>query len=197
MRKARDERADFRLEVEVGHSVGGFRFILHELALETIVLFEESLFAVPIDVQGFSISWDLVGIGVVAGGDGNFRALRRVSTHAVGDFVNAGGAGNSLDLFLGGGVYVRRRSKLFLGDLREDEWDSVLADHGWFRVAIVDERRRGLEVCHGMWLHVGTGHRNFSEVVYRGKVEAEGRQSKFKNFTSGSRLELKVIPLST
>jgi hypothetical protein len=71
-REARDERADFRLEVDVGHSVGGFRFILRELALETIVLFEESLFAVPIDVRGFSISWDLVGIGVVAGGDGIF-----------------------------------------------------------------------------------------------------------------------------
>ena len=40
MREARDERADFRREVDVGNSVGGFRFILRELALETVVLFE-------------------------------------------------------------------------------------------------------------------------------------------------------------
>ena len=33
-REARDERADFRLEVDVGHSVGGFRFILSEIALD-------------------------------------------------------------------------------------------------------------------------------------------------------------------
>ena len=46
--------------------------------------------------------------------------------------------------------------------------------------------------CHGTRLSVGTSNRNFSEVVYRNKVEAGGRQSIFKNFTSGSRLELKV-----
>ena len=50
----------------------------------------------------------------------------------------------------------------------------------------------GLEARHGKWLHVGTGIRNFSEVIYRDKVEAGRRQSIFKNFTSGSRLELKV-----
>ena len=33
-REARDERADFRLEVDVRHSVGGFLFILSEMALE-------------------------------------------------------------------------------------------------------------------------------------------------------------------
>ena len=65
-REAQDERADFRLEVDVGHSVGGFRFILRELTLEKVLLFEESLFAVPIDVRGFSISWNLIGISVVA-----------------------------------------------------------------------------------------------------------------------------------
>ena len=80
---------------------------------------------------------------------------------------------------------IRRRSELFLGDLREDERASALADHGWLRVAIVAGRRRGLEVRHGTWLHVGTGNRNFSEVVYCGKVEAGGRQSKFNFYTLG------------
>ena len=59
-------------------------------------------------------------------------------------------------------------------------------------VAIMAGRRRGLVVRHGTWLNVGTGNRNFSEVVYRDKVEAGGRQSKFKNVSLGSRLELKV-----
>ena len=146
-----------------------------------------------LDTTLFRSSACLVGIGVIAGGDGNFCALRRVGTNAVGDFANAGGAGDSLHLFLRGGVDIRRRSELFLGNLREDEQALALADHGWLRVAIVDGRRRGLEVRHGTWLHVGTGKRNFSEAVYRDKVEAGGRQSKFKSFTSGSRLELKVV----
>ena len=47
-------------------------------------------------------------------------------------------------------------------------------------------------VRHGTWLNLGTGNRNFSEVVYRDKVEAGGRQSKFKKITLGSQLELKV-----
>ena len=51
-------------------------------------------------------------------------------------------------------------------------------------------------VSHGTWLNVGTGSRNFSKVVYHDKVGAGGRQSKFIFFTSGSRLELKVISFS-
>ena len=39
-RKARDKCADFCLDVDVRHSVGGFRFILSEIALDTIVIFE-------------------------------------------------------------------------------------------------------------------------------------------------------------
>jgi hypothetical protein len=107
MREARDERADFRLEMDVGHSGGGCRFVLRDLALETIVIFVESLFAVPIDVQSLSIGWNVVRIGVVAGSDGIFHALRRVGTHAVGDFADAGGAGDSLKLFLRDGVDIR------------------------------------------------------------------------------------------
>ena len=45
------------------------------------------------DALPFSCSKES-GIGVVAGGGGTFRALRRVSTHAVGDFANAGDAGD-------------------------------------------------------------------------------------------------------
>jgi hypothetical protein len=192
IRKAGNERADFCLEMDVGNSVGGFLFVLRELGIDTIVIFVESLFAVTIDVQGFSIGWNFVRIGFDVGGDGNFRALRRVGNHAVGDFADAGGAGDSLYVFLRGGVDIHRRSELFLGNLREDERASALADHGWLGVAIVAGRRGGLVVRHGTWLNVGTGNRNFSEVVYRDKVEAGGRQSKFKICTSGSRLELKV-----
>ena len=39
-REAFDEQADFRLEVDVRHSVGGFRFVLSEIALDAIILFE-------------------------------------------------------------------------------------------------------------------------------------------------------------
>ena len=53
-------------------------------------------------------------------------------------------------------------------------------------------QRRGFKAHHGTWLQVGTGNLNFSEVVYCDKVEAGGRQWKFKMFTLGSRLELKV-----
>ena len=85
---------------------------------------------------------------------------------------------------------ICRRSELFLGDLGEDERASALAGHGW--LAIVDRRMQGLVVRRCTWLNVGTGNRNFSDVVYRERVETGGRQSKFKTFTSGSRLELKL-----
>ena len=92
--------------MDVGNYVGGFRFVLWDLSLERLVLFVESLFTVPIDVRSFSVDWNFVGIGVIAGGDGNVRALRRVGTHAVGDFADAGGAGDSLYIFLRGGVDI-------------------------------------------------------------------------------------------
>ena len=103
--------------------------------------------------------------------------------------------GDSLDLLLESGVDIRRRNDLFHGDLGEDERVSLLAAHEWLRVAIVAGRRRGLKARHGTWLHVGTGNGNFSKVVYRDNVEPGGRQSKFKKFTSGLRLELKVLIL--
>ena len=53
--EASDERADFRLEVDVGHSVGGFRFVLEEFGVETVILFVEILGGVPVDVRRFSI----------------------------------------------------------------------------------------------------------------------------------------------
>ena len=134
--EARNERADFFPKVDVGNSVSRFRFVLRELGMETIVVFVESLFAVPIYVQGFGVGWNLVGFGVIAGGDCDIRALHRVSTHAVGDFADAGGAGDSLYVFLRGGVDICRRSKLFLGDLGENERASALADHGWLGLAI-------------------------------------------------------------
>ena len=192
MREAGDERTNFRLEVDVGHSISRCRFVLREVALETVIILVESLFAIPVYVQGFNVGWDLFGFVVVNGGAGEIRALRRVDAYAASDFADAGGAGDGFDVVLGSGVDIHRRSELFLGDLREDERAAALAGHGWLGVAIVAGRRRGLVVRHGTWLHVGAGSRNFSEVVYRGKVEAGGRQSKFKIFTSGSRLELKV-----
>ena len=149
VREAGDERANLRFEVDVGHSVSRLRFILSEVALETIVLFVESLFAVPIDVQGFGVGWDLFGFGVDVGGGADIRALRRVDAYAAGDFADAGGAGDGLDVFLGGGVDIRRRAELFLGDLGEDERAAAWAGHGWLGVAIVAGRRRGLVVRHG------------------------------------------------
>ena len=193
VREAGDECTNFCLEVDVGHSISRCCFVLREVALETVIILVESLFAIPVYVQGFNVGWDLFGFGVVDGGAGEIRALRRVDAYAASDFADAGGAGDGFDVVLGGGVDIHRRSELFLGDLREDERAAALAGHGWLGVAIVAGRRRGLVVRHGTWLHVGAGSRNFSEVVYRGKVEAGGRQSKFKIFTSGSRLELKVL----
>ena len=48
-------------------------------------------------------------------------------------------------------------------------------------------------VRHVTWLNVGTGNRNFSEVVYREKVEAGGRQLTLKINYFGFTLELKVL----
>ena len=98
--------------------------------------------------------------------------MRRVDAYAAGDLADAGGAGDGLDVFLGGGVDIHRRSELFLGDLKEDEQALTLAGHGWLGVAILAGRRRGLEVRHGTWLHVGTGNRNFSNVVYLYAVQS-------------------------
>ena len=41
-------------------------------------------------------------------------------------------------------------------------------------------------------MNVGTGNRNFNEVVYRSKVVSGKLQLKFIFLTSGSQLELKV-----
>ena len=106
VRKDRNERPDLCFEMGIGNSVSGFCFVLQELGMETIVLFVERIFAVPIDVRCFSIGWNLVEIGVIVGSNGNFRALFRVGTHAVGDFADAGGASDSIYIFLRGGVDI-------------------------------------------------------------------------------------------
>ena len=75
--------------------------------METIVLFVESFVGVPIDVRRFSIGWNILGTGVIVGGGGILRALCRVGAHAIGDFADAGGAGDGFNLFLRGGVDIR------------------------------------------------------------------------------------------
>ena len=100
VREARYERADFHLEVEVGHSVGQFHFVLGKFGVEAVILCVKIFDGVPMGVWCFGIGWDLLGFGVIVCVGGGLCALRPVGTHAVGDFTDAGGAGDGVNLFL-------------------------------------------------------------------------------------------------
>ena len=105
--KASDERAVFFLEVDVGHSIGGFRLVLGKFGVETVIIFVEIVGGATVDVRRFSIGWNLLGIRAIVGGGGILHDLRRVGAHTVGDFTDAGDVGDGFNLFLRSGVDIR------------------------------------------------------------------------------------------